>query len=49
MQFGMMTQIQIPRPWTESSEREAYWNALEQGAAGEAAGFGYFWIVRRQH
>ncbi|TVR06245.1 MAG: LLM class flavin-dependent oxidoreductase [Salinarimonadaceae bacterium] len=47
MHFGMMTQIQIPRPWTETSEREAYWNALEQGAAGEAAGFEYFWITEQ--
>lgn len=47
MKFGMMTQIQIPRPWTETSEREAYWNALEQGVAGEAAGFEYFWITEQ--
>jgi len=47
MQFGMMTQIQIPRPWTQTSERQAYWNALEQGAAGEAVGFEYFWITEQ--
>jgi alkanesulfonate monooxygenase SsuD/methylene tetrahydromethanopterin reductase-like flavin-dependent oxidoreductase (luciferase family) len=47
MKFGMMTQIQIPRPWTETSERQAYWNALDQGVAGEAAGFEYFWITEQ--
>lgn len=47
MQFGMMTQIQIPRPWTETSERQAYWNALDQGVAGEACGFEYFWITEQ--
>lgn len=47
MQFGMMTQIQIPRPWTRESERQAYWNALAQGAAGEASGFEYFWITEQ--
>ena len=47
MKFGLMTQIQIPRPWTETTERCAYWNALEQGVAGEAAGFEYFWITEQ--
>jgi alkanesulfonate monooxygenase SsuD/methylene tetrahydromethanopterin reductase-like flavin-dependent oxidoreductase (luciferase family) len=47
MKFGMMTQIQIPRPWTPTSEREGYWNAIEQGVAGEAAGFEYFWITEQ--
>lgn len=47
MKFGLMTQIQIPRPWTETSERRAYWNALDQGVAGEAAGFEYYWITEQ--
>lgn len=47
MQFGVMTQIQLPRPWTETTERQAYWNALEQGVAAEAAGFSYFWITEQ--
>ncbi len=29
MKFGYMIQLQMPRPWTETSEREAYANALE--------------------
>ncbi|MCX7561449.1 LLM class flavin-dependent oxidoreductase [Sulfitobacter sp. F26204] len=47
MKFGTMTQIQIPRPWHETSEREAYWNGLDQGVAAEAAGFEYFWITEQ--
>jgi alkanesulfonate monooxygenase SsuD/methylene tetrahydromethanopterin reductase-like flavin-dependent oxidoreductase (luciferase family) len=47
MKFGIMTQIQIPRPWKPTSEREAYWNALSQGVAAEAAGFEYFWITEQ--
>lgn len=47
MRFGIMTQIQMPRPWTETTERQAYWNALDQGAAAEGAGFEYFWITEQ--
>ncbi len=42
MKFGLMTQIQIPRPWTDSSERQAYWNTLDQAVAAEERGFDYF-------
>ena len=47
MKFGLMTQIQIPRPWKPTSEREAYWNALEQGVVAEACGFEYYWITEQ--
>jgi len=47
MKFGIMTQIQMPRPWTEVTERNAYWNALDQGVAAEQAGFEYFWITEQ--
>jgi alkanesulfonate monooxygenase SsuD/methylene tetrahydromethanopterin reductase-like flavin-dependent oxidoreductase (luciferase family) len=47
MKFGMMTQLQMPQPWTETTEREAFWNAVDQAAAGEAAGFRYFWITEQ--
>ena len=47
MKFGIMTQIQIPRPWQPTSERQAYWNALDQGVAAEAAGIEYFWMTEQ--
>ncbi len=47
MKFGLMTQIQMPRPWTDVSEREAYWNGLDQAVAAEEAGFEYFWITEQ--
>lgn len=47
MKFGTLTQIQMPRPWTETTERQNYWNALDQGVAAEAAGFEYFWITEQ--
>ena len=47
MKFGLMTQLQIPRPWHETSERDAFWHAIDQGAAAEQAGFRYFWITEQ--
>lgn len=42
-----MTQIQMPRPWTETTEREAFWHGLDQVVAAENAGFKYFWITEQ--
>jgi len=47
MKFGLMTQVQMPRPWAEGAEFKAYWNAVDQAVAGEAAGFGYYWITEQ--
>ena len=47
MKFGLMTQIQMPRPWDEECERRAYWHGLDQAAHAEAAGFDYFWITEQ--
>jgi alkanesulfonate monooxygenase SsuD/methylene tetrahydromethanopterin reductase-like flavin-dependent oxidoreductase (luciferase family) len=47
MKFGLMTQLQLPKPWTETSEREAFWHCIDQAAAGEQAGFDYFWITEQ--
>lgn len=47
MKFGLMTQIQMPRPWTETTERQAFWDGLDQVVAAEQAGFGYFWITEQ--
>jgi alkanesulfonate monooxygenase SsuD/methylene tetrahydromethanopterin reductase-like flavin-dependent oxidoreductase (luciferase family) len=47
MKFGLMTQIQMPRPWGPGAELDAFANAIEQAAAGEAHGFEYFWITEQ--
>ncbi len=47
MKFGLMCQIQMPRPWDEDAERHAYRNALDQAVAAERAGFDYFWITEQ--
>ena len=47
MKFGLMAQIQMPRPWDEVTERQAYWNALEQAVHAEAVGFDYYWLTEQ--
>lgn len=47
MKFGLMSQIQMPRPWNETTEREAFWHALDHVVAAEDAGFDYFWITEQ--
>jgi alkanesulfonate monooxygenase SsuD/methylene tetrahydromethanopterin reductase-like flavin-dependent oxidoreductase (luciferase family) len=45
VKFGLMTQLQIPRPWEPNAETVAYRNMIAQAMAGEAAGFEYFWLT----
>ncbi len=47
MKFGLMTQIQMPRPWGENAERLAYRHAIDQAVAAEGAGFDYFWMTEQ--
>lgn len=47
MKFGLMTQIQMPRPWGPNAEVLAYANAINQVVAAEAAGFQYFWVTEQ--
>ena len=42
-----MVQIQMPRPWTETTEREGYWNALDEAVQAENVGFDYFWLTEQ--
>jgi alkanesulfonate monooxygenase SsuD/methylene tetrahydromethanopterin reductase-like flavin-dependent oxidoreductase (luciferase family) len=47
VKFGLMTQVQMPRPWGPDAEVEAYRNAVSQAVAAEAAGFSYFWTTEQ--
>ena len=47
MKFGVMTQVQMPRPWGADAELHAYHNAVAQAEAAEAAGFHHFWITEQ--
>ena len=45
MKFGIMTQLQMPRPWPPNAELTTYRNMLDQAEAAERAGFQYFWLT----
>jgi alkanesulfonate monooxygenase SsuD/methylene tetrahydromethanopterin reductase-like flavin-dependent oxidoreductase (luciferase family) len=47
MKFGFMIQLQMPKPWSETTEREAHWNAVEQAVKAEEAGFDRIWITEQ--
>jgi alkanesulfonate monooxygenase SsuD/methylene tetrahydromethanopterin reductase-like flavin-dependent oxidoreductase (luciferase family) len=45
MDFALFYEIPVPKPWTPTSEHEAYRNTIEQAVWGEQAGFSSFWTV----
>ena len=47
MKFGLLSQIQVPKPWAEDTERATYWQNLDQAVAAEHAGFSYFWLTEQ--
>ena len=47
MEFGFMIQLQMPKPWSATSERDAHLNAVEQSVRAEEAGFDRIWITEQ--
>src|SRR5262249_48360903 len=47
MKFGLMSQLQVPKPWSSDSERTVYAQNLDHAAAAEDAGFTYFWLTEQ--
>jgi alkanesulfonate monooxygenase SsuD/methylene tetrahydromethanopterin reductase-like flavin-dependent oxidoreductase (luciferase family) len=45
MKFGIFYEHQLPRPWTEDSERVLIQNALEQVELADKLGFDHVWEV----
>ncbi len=45
MEFGMMYEIQVPKPWQVRSEYEAYQQVVAQVQLAEAVGFRSCWTV----
>lgn len=45
MQFGMLYEIQVPKPWHAHSEYEAYQQVVAQVQLAEAVGFESCWTV----
>jgi alkanesulfonate monooxygenase SsuD/methylene tetrahydromethanopterin reductase-like flavin-dependent oxidoreductase (luciferase family) len=47
MKFGLLSQIQVPKPWGEDTERNVYWQNLDHVVAAEHAGFSHFWLTEQ--
>ncbi len=45
MQFGLMYEIQVPKPWRARSEYDAYQQVVAQVQLGERMGFSSCWTV----
>jgi alkanesulfonate monooxygenase SsuD/methylene tetrahydromethanopterin reductase-like flavin-dependent oxidoreductase (luciferase family) len=45
MDYGLLFEMGIPRPWTATTESEAYWNSIEQLTVAEQSGFTHAWAV----
>lgn len=45
MKFGMLYELQMPRPWGPDAESLTYFEAIDQIVAAEAGGFSHVWCV----
>ncbi len=45
MDFGIFYEIEVPQPWTDRSEAEAYGQVFAQVELAEEVGFSHFWTV----
>jgi len=45
MKFSLLYELQNPKPWTETSEYNTYWEALAQVELADQVGFDYVWTV----
>ena len=44
MRIGLFYQIQVPKPWTSSTEAQRIYEALEQIPCAEEQGFESVWL-----
>jgi alkanesulfonate monooxygenase SsuD/methylene tetrahydromethanopterin reductase-like flavin-dependent oxidoreductase (luciferase family) len=45
MDFGLLYELAVPKPWGPMTESDAFWNALEQVREAESFGFTHVWAV----
>jgi alkanesulfonate monooxygenase SsuD/methylene tetrahydromethanopterin reductase-like flavin-dependent oxidoreductase (luciferase family) len=45
MQFALMYEIPVPRPWNEFSERDAFQRVIDEAVLADRLGFHSFWTV----
>ena len=48
MQIGMFYQIQVPKPWSASSDSDKYWEMMDQIVLAEELGFSSVWMADHQ-
>ena len=48
MQIGMFYQIQVPKPWTPTSDFDRYWEMMDQIVLAEELGFESVWLADHQ-
>lgn len=45
MDFGLLFEMQVPKPWTATTESDTYWNSIAQLQMAEESGFTHAWAV----
>jgi len=45
MKFGLMYEIEMPKPWYPNSEYDKYWQVMAQIQLADEVGFDYVWAV----
>jgi alkanesulfonate monooxygenase SsuD/methylene tetrahydromethanopterin reductase-like flavin-dependent oxidoreductase (luciferase family) len=45
LEFGLMNEIQVPRPWKEGTEHRAFKQIVEQAMLADRVGWDSFWTV----
>jgi alkanesulfonate monooxygenase SsuD/methylene tetrahydromethanopterin reductase-like flavin-dependent oxidoreductase (luciferase family) len=45
MDFGLLFELSVPKPWGPRSEYDVYWNALEQVKEADRLGYSHVWAV----
>ena len=45
MKFGLLNELQVPKPWTPMQEFDVHHQAIDQAVLAEQQGFDYCWIV----
>jgi alkanesulfonate monooxygenase SsuD/methylene tetrahydromethanopterin reductase-like flavin-dependent oxidoreductase (luciferase family) len=45
MDFGLIYELGVPKPWGPRSEYEVYWNSIEQASEADRLGYSHVWTV----
>lgn len=45
MDFGLLFEMQVRRPWNPDTEHKRFWEGVEQASSAEANGFSHIWGV----